>query len=163
MSVSPSSSPTPVDTGSDGPRVERSAGGVVLRETDGALHVLVIRDPYRNWGLPKGHLEEGESLSEAALREVLEETGLDQVALGEELSTIDWYFRLDGVLIHKFCTFFLMRSPGGDAAPETDEGITACVWIPLDEVDERITYDNARSVVVEARQALRSGSLALPG
>ena len=53
--------------------VERSAGGVVVRVLEGGPHFLLIRDPYRRWGLPKGHLEEGEANEAAALREVREE------------------------------------------------------------------------------------------
>ena len=57
-------------------KVEASAGGVVVRYLAGVPHVLVIRDPYKKWGLPKGHSEDGEALWETALREVSEETGL---------------------------------------------------------------------------------------
>ena len=63
-------------------KVETSAGGVVLRTIDRVVHALVIRDPYKKWGLPKGHAEDGESPVETALREVHEETGLDDLTLG---------------------------------------------------------------------------------
>lgn len=157
MSDSPSSDrPRKVRPARPRPRavVERSAGGVVLRHVDGRLHALLIRDPYQNWGLPKGHLEDGESPGEAALREVAEETGLDDLALGPELETIDWYFRSDGTLVHKFCTFFTMVSEAGEPVPEEEEGITACVWVPLERAEERITYDNAREVMGAARRLL---------
>lgn len=138
-------------------RVERSAGGVVVRTIDGRSHVLVIRDPYQNWGLPKGHVEQGEASGEAAVREVREETGLVDVVLGQELATVDWYFRAGGRLVHKFCAFYLMRSEAGAAIPELAEGITECVWLPLDEAAARISYDNAREVVLAARDLLEGG------
>jgi len=138
-------------------RIERSAGGVVVRTFDGVPHVLVIRDPYQNWGLPKGHLENGERPGEAALREVGEETGLADLVLGPELATIDWYFRAGKRLVHKFCAFYLMRSELGAPVPETEEGITECVWLPVPEAEARITYDNAREVVKAARAALADG------
>ena len=56
-------------------REEWSAGGVVLRRIRGVLHALLIKDPYGNWGLPKGHLEGTEGPQQAGLREVEEETG----------------------------------------------------------------------------------------
>ena len=56
--------------------VRRTAGGIVVRVIDGILHCLLILDRYGKWGLPKGHLEDGETLEQAALREVEEETGL---------------------------------------------------------------------------------------
>jgi len=131
-------------------REERSAGGVVLRRIEGKLHVLLIKDPYGKWGLPKGHLEGTEDPPEAGLREVGEETGLGDLELGPKLRTIDWYFRLKGHLIHKHCTFFLMVSDSGDPVPEEAEGITECRWLPLFEAIEAVEYENAREVVRDA-------------
>lgn len=140
------------------PRVERSAGGVVLRRIGGEIHVLVIRDPYGNWGLPKGHVEKGESPGGAAMREVGEETGLGGLELGPELATIDWYFRAGDRLVHKFCAFYMMWSPSGDPVPEAAEGITECRWVPLPEAEAMITYDNAREVVSVARVRVEDDS-----
>ena len=62
--------------------LEVSAGGIVFRRPEaGRPGYLLIRDSYDNWGFPKGHLEDGESPAEAALRETAEETGLEQLAL----------------------------------------------------------------------------------
>lgn len=137
--------------------VERSAGGVVIRTIDGVSHALVIRDPYKKWGLPKGHGEPDESLEETALREVREETGLEDLRLGRELVTIDWVFRAEGRRIHKFATFYLMYSDAGAPVPEEAEGITACEWVPLGEAADRISYDNASEVARAARDALQEG------
>ncbi len=137
--------------------VEKSAGGVVLREIGGVQHALVIRDPYRNWGLPKGHLENNETSGGAALREVAEETGLEDLRLGAELVTIDWYFHAQGVQIHKFTTFYLMYSDVGDPIPQKAEGISDCLWIPLVEAHNKITYDNAGEVMKLAQQVVMEG------
>lgn len=133
-------------------RIETSSGGVVYRWVDGAPHFLLIRDPYANWGLPKGHIEGGESPEEAALREVEEETGLRTLQVVAQLPTIDWYFRDHGTLIHKFCHFFLIESPDGDAIPQQDEGITACIWRPIADALNNVTYANAREVLRIAGQ-----------
>jgi 8-oxo-dGTP pyrophosphatase MutT (NUDIX family) len=144
------------------PQVERSAGGVVLRSIGGVTHALLIRDPYKKWGLPKGHLEPGESSREAAVREVGEETGLSDIFLGPQLATIDWYFRADDVVIHKFCSFYLMGSEAGDPIPCLDEGITECVWVSLDEAEKQISYDNARAVMTVARRLVEEEAEGIP-
>jgi 8-oxo-dGTP pyrophosphatase MutT (NUDIX family) len=131
-------------------RIETSAGGVIYRWRDGDAYVLLIRDGYRHWGFPKGHLEDGETPAAAALREVEEETGLRNLHLGPRLQTIDWYFRANGKLIHKFCHFFLIECPSGEPCPQTDEGITACRWLSLREALSTISYDNARDVLEQA-------------
>ena len=137
-------------------RVEHSSGGVVARRVDGTVLLLVIRDPYGKWGLPKGHLENGESSIEAALREVQEETGLTHLDPGPSLGTIDWHFRLEGDLVHKFCDYFLMVSSEGDTTPEVSEGITECRWLPVEDAIAKVAYDNAREVMVRAADVLSS-------
>ena len=138
-------------------RIEHSSGVVVARRVDGTVHLLLIRDSYGKWGLPKGHVENGESSREAALREVREETGLTHLDPGPSLGSIDWYFRLKGDLVHKFCDYFLMASPEGDTSPEVSEGITECRWLPVNEAIKTVAYDNAREVVVRAADVLNSG------
>ncbi len=130
----------------------------MVRHEDGHTRVLIIRDPYRNWGLPKGHVEPDETEAEAALREVGEETGLTDVVLKDSLGVIDWYFRMGSVLIHKYCRFFLMESRSGEPVPDASEGITECRWMTFDEALEQVAYDNARAVIQEARSRMESES-----
>ncbi|HEX2092083.1 MAG TPA: NUDIX hydrolase [Longimicrobiaceae bacterium] len=137
-------------------RVEISAGGVIFRWQGDAPHVLLIRDRYQHWGFPKGHLEGEETPADAALREVREETGLADLVLGPALQTIDWFFRFRGRLIHKYCHFYLIEAPTGDTSPQEDEGITECVWLPLAEAIEVISYDNAREVLRAAAEQLEA-------
>lgn len=136
-------------------RVETSSGGVVFRRGNPGVEFLLIRDPYANWGLPKGHIEGGETPEAAALREVEEETGLAELAVVTQLPTIDWFFRDRGKLVHKFCHFFLLECVGGEATPQLDEGITECVWQPADSALRTVSYDNAREVMQAAAAWLR--------
>ena len=137
---------------------EISAGGVVVRPTEGGTHFLLIRDSYKNWGFPNGHLEAGEQPEAAALREVSEETGLRDLVTRGLIDTIDWHFRFRGRLIHKVCHFFLMETAESRTSPQRDEGITACRWLPFDGAEELISYGNARDVLRKAREMVAASS-----
>jgi 8-oxo-dGTP pyrophosphatase MutT (NUDIX family) len=137
--------------------LEVSAGGIVFRRTpEGLTRFLLIRDSYHNWGFPKGHLEEGESPTEAARRETAEETGLAQLVLHGPIRVIDWHFRFRGRRIHKYCHFFLFESPDGEACPQVAEGITACRWLSLEDALSDLSYDNARGVLKRAGEMVRT-------
>jgi 8-oxo-dGTP pyrophosphatase MutT (NUDIX family) len=138
---------------------ETSAGGVVYRLDGGHPLFLLIRDSYQNWGFPKGHLESGERAEDAALREVREETGIEDVAVRGTIDTIDWYFRFRGRLIHKVCHFFLMETGEAVTSPQQAEGITACQWAGYDAAQLAISYSNARLVLSRARDMI----LGVPG
>ncbi len=136
-------------------KLETSAGGVVYRVHDGTPLFLLIRDSYRNWGFPKGHLEVNEQPDAAAMREVREETGLEFLSLDGAIETIDWFFRFRGKLVHKVCHFFLMHTDSARTVPQREEGITACRWAPFDEAVRLVSYANARDVLTRAHAMVR--------
>ena len=131
---------------------ETSAGGVVYRKDDAGPLFLLIRDSYQNWGFPKGHVETGERAEDAALREVREETGIDEVAIRGVIDTIDWYFRFRGRLIHKVCHFYLMETSQAITSPQHAEGITACQWVDYGAARTAISYANARQLLLRAQE-----------
>jgi 8-oxo-dGTP diphosphatase len=141
-------------------RRESSAGGVVFRtgatgEAGGNRPLfLLICDSYGKWGFPKGHLERGERADTAALREVMEETGLRSLNLVSTapIATIEWFFRLHGELIHKNCRYFLMETSAERTKPQKSEGISACKWATEEEARELLSYDNAREVLQRAHE-----------
>jgi ADP-ribose pyrophosphatase YjhB (NUDIX family) len=135
-------------------RAETSAGGIVYRLDNGEPRYLLIRDSYKNWGFPKGHLEGGEQPEAAAVREVGEETGVKDLAMRGLIGTIEWHFRFRGDLIHKVCHFFLMESGRSRTAPQRTEGITACRWTTYRDAERMVSYRNARAVLRRAHQMI---------
>ena len=137
-------------------REETSAGGVVVHRNGNGFRYLVIRDSYGNWGFPKGHVEPGETLEAAALREVREETGLSNVRIRAALAPVDWQFTFNGERIHKTCHFFLMETADVATTPQADEGISACEWREFVEAERTVTYENARLALRTANAAVMS-------
>jgi 8-oxo-dGTP diphosphatase len=124
--------------------VIEAAGGVVWRRGErGDIHVLLIHRPRRNdWSLPKGKLEKGERATEAALREVLEETGL-RCELGAPVGTARYRDRRGR---SKRVRYWAMRPTGGRfrRCAEVDE----IRWMPIVEAASHLT--SHRDVVVIA-------------
>ena len=128
-----------------------SAGGVVLAELHPDAPVaLVAHRSVRGslqWTLPKGAQEPGESVEQAALREVREETGLEAELIGP-LDTIDYWFvwAPDQTRYHKFVHYFLMRAVGGDFA-EHDHEMEDADWFEPAQARRRMSFANERRLL----------------
>lgn len=107
-------------------KVVEAAGGVVTNK-DG--EVLFIRRMGK-WDLPKGKIEKGESVEQAALREVEEETGISELILEEFINhTFHIYTEKNGEKILKTTYWFRMKFVGNQTPkPQTEEGISEVSW-----------------------------------
>ena len=127
-----------------GPKAVReyTAGGVVFRRVEGNVEILMIQDLLGRWTIPKGHVEEGESLEQTALREVAEETGLTQFRLGEKLDKLHFFYRKEGKLIFMTTHVYLMEAVGDTDAVivEDSEGIVDARWFTSEEALGLIEY-----------------------
>ncbi len=131
--------------------VERSAGGVVGREEDGQLQVVLIAtENGARWGLPKGLVERGEDSLVTAAREVAEETGLHGRLLWQLSSIEYWYRRGTATRVHKFVDFYLFAYESGDVA-DHDWEVEVAAWFPVDEAIERTSYRTEKDVLRQAR------------
>ena len=110
----------------------QAAGGVVVR--DGRVAV-VHRPKYEDWTLPKGKLDPSEGFEEAALREVLEETGL-RCTLGPELVSSNY---VDGRGRPKVVRYWAMTVAEAFERQPDDE-VDAMAWLPIDTAERRLTY-----------------------
>lgn len=138
-------------------RHEVSAGGVVYRKGDAGIEIcLAARRTRRGdlvWGLPKGAVELEETPESAAVREVLEETGLEAEIEGD-LGTIRYFYVWEGVRVRKQVRFFLMRATGGDVASH-DEEMEDVRWFAMRRAPKRAAYRGEREVIERAVEQLR--------
>ena len=121
------------------------------------LAAIRPRGRERIWALPKGHIDDGESAAETAMREVREETGVEG-ALVEKLGDIRYVYTASwegasGERIFKVVSFFLLRAGRGRIG-EIDEAMRIEVaearWLPLDEAPRLLSYDGERKMAAKA-------------
>lgn len=136
---------------------EYSAGGVVFRKIADRTEVLLIHDRFGRMTLPKGHLEEGETETEAAVREVREETGIEARIVGDPLGVISYQFESHGKgLVTKRVTYFLMEAVSGTTKAQTEE-IRDAFWYPLERVADihaERGYENNQAILERAVKRL---------
>jgi 8-oxo-dGTP pyrophosphatase MutT (NUDIX family) len=147
-------------SGGGGTALEReiSAGGVVVRGRAVVVIVPTRRAPdgARVLGLPKGHVDPGETPLQAAEREVREETGVVAEPLGELGEARYWYMR-DGRAVAKSVFFYLFRYTGGSTDDHDDE-VEDARWIALTEAQTALTYASEREMVTRALARVAEGA-----
>jgi 8-oxo-dGTP diphosphatase len=119
------------------------AGGVVVRRDGAALRYLVVtsKTESRSWVLPKGRIEPGESPSQAAIREVLEEAGVD-ASVRELLDTIEFVGRKGPVRAE----FFLMELVRDGASSEDRDK----KWLELAEALDALPFPGTQELILKA-------------
>jgi 8-oxo-dGTP diphosphatase len=118
----------------------QAAGGVVL-DDEGRV-VIVHRQRYDDWSLPKGKLDPGESFQEAALREVEEETGL-RCSLGEELDPVRYRDNKDRPKVVRYWLMSVEDDPGFVPNDEVDE----LRWVTPGQAVELLSYPHDAELV----------------
>lgn len=120
-----------------------AAGGIVKNEKE---EILFIRR-HNKWDLPKGKVEENESLETTALREIGEECGVYDLEIKNFLITTYHIYKIQKYML-KATHWYLMQTtkPDVQLVPQTEEGIEAVVWKGRDEIKEaeKDTFQNIK-------------------
>jgi ADP-ribose pyrophosphatase YjhB (NUDIX family) len=152
----------PADEAAEPTITEYSAGGVVFKQTPRGYEIAFIKDPYGKWAFAKGHVETGETLEQAAVRETREEMGLRSLRLVAPLGRIKLLFEdryrqeTKGRMIRKYVHYFLMQAaPGAFGKPQKTEKIRAMTWVPLEQAIDKSGYEDVRPLIMKATKLLR--------
>jgi 8-oxo-dGTP diphosphatase len=116
-----------------------AAGGIVLRQAKPPLIAVVRLRKGNEWVLPKGKLDDGETPRDAAMREVLEETGHD-VSVHEFLGTLAYDAGGRSKIVH-----YWRMDAGGKPTRDLMHDVSAVDWLPLKAAVERLSRDHERA------------------
>ena len=108
----------------------KAAGGVVSNPDDERL--MIFR--FGKWDLPKGHVEKGETIRYAAVREVEEETGAKNLAADRCIAKTYHIYYMDGRWILKQTAWYNMTTFSTVLTPQTEEGIEKAVWVTQEQM-----------------------------
>jgi len=135
---------------------EISAGGVVYWVQNDQIKLLMIEDRNQKWTLPKGKVEEGETFSETALREIYEETGI-KGQLVKPLDTIHYvYYLQDQSKVEKEVHYFLIKALSSVIETQISE-INKAKWFSFEEAwekQEKHGYENNQPILKHALENL---------
>jgi bis(5'-nucleosidyl)-tetraphosphatase len=134
---------------------ERSAGLLLFRNESGEKLFLLLHYPSGHWDFIKGKIEKNESPKEAALREASEETGITDIEFidGYE-ERIQYVFQHERRTIRKEVVFFLAKTRSSDVVISNEH--LDFVWLKFDEALNRITYQNAKNLLLKSKSLLSS-------
>ena len=132
---------------------EKSCGTVVYHKKNKGYEFLLLHYPEGHWDFPKGHVEEGESETETAIRELAEETGIKDGKIQKDFrESMHYFFRNNGNLISKDVIFFLVEASDQDV--EISHEHQNFMWLSYKEAYQKITFDNAKEILKKAFEFL---------
>ena len=138
---------------------EISAGAIVFRKDKNGIKFLLLHYPHGHWDFPKGHVEKGEKEIDAAIREIKEETGIDDlkfiIGFNEKISY--WYVE-DGEKRFKEVYLFLAETKKEEVKLSYEH--VGYEWLEYEKALERLTYNNSKEVLKKAWDWLKKVGIA---
>lgn len=115
--------------------LERAAGGIVFKENS-VLSIYRLK----RWDFPKGHVEMGETDNQTAIREVMEETGIDELSICKDLGYTYYVFSRNNQFILKETHWYQMQTTSNKIlVAQAEEGIEKATWIPINNINTVIS------------------------
>lgn len=131
---------------------EKSCGAIVYRKSHGNTEILLIKNVNSgHWSFPKGHVEANESEMETAEREIKEETGIDVILDPTFRETVSYSPKKDTI---KMVVYFLAKAKNFEFNPQEEE-ISEARWVHVGHATTLLTYENDRTIVNKAKQAIK--------
>jgi ADP-ribose pyrophosphatase YjhB (NUDIX family) len=138
---------------------EPTAGGIVFRRNSNSqIEILLIQDAKDRWTIPKGHIEEGESPRDTAMREITEETGVKNMRVDSWIGKIDFRYRRQSSLVLMTTQIYLVEALGNTNLLNKEEWMNGIRWFSAMEAFDAIEYEDIGKLILLALKRLRKGN-----
>jgi len=135
---------------------EKSCGAIVYRYAGDILMVLILKHRHGgHWSFPKGHVEQGETEEETALREVFEETGV-HIEIQPDFHFAVEYSPKPGTM--KKVVYFLGKALNTELVMQEEE-IRELKWVPIKDAYNLVTFDNDRMLISKASKSITGSEI----
>lgn len=140
---------------------EPTAGGVVFRRNpkNSQIEILLIQDAKDRWTIPKGHIEEGESSKETAMREVGEETGLKDIKVLNWLGKINFRYRRQQSLVLMTTEIFLVHAIKNSDDIRPEDWMNGIQWFSTADALDKIEYEDIGKIILIGLKKIRQAGL----
>jgi tRNA nucleotidyltransferase (CCA-adding enzyme) len=143
---------------------EIAAGALIFRRDKGKpLFLFIYSGRNKIWGFPKGHLEQGETEKDAAVREIREETGIGDLCFLEGFREEEVYPAVsnrgpyNGTTIEKHSIYFLCETTAADIRVDNDE-IVDYRWLSRSDGEKLLAFDSLKRILGKAEMFVRERS-----
>ncbi len=139
---------------------EPTSGGIIFRHDEkGDIEILLIQDTKDRWTIPKGHIEEGETAQQTAVREIGEEVGLFDIDVLGWLGKIHFRYRRIDRLVLMTTQIYLVRANGDPNSIKKEEWMNGIKWFKFNEALDAIEYEDIGTLMLLAKKRIRQEKL----
>lgn len=139
---------------------EATAGGIVWRrDKNGGIEILLIQDIKDRWTIPKGHIEEGETAQQTAVREIGEEVGLHKVEVQGWLGKIHFRYRRVDKLVLMTTQIYLVKALGDTNAIQKEDIMNDIRWFKFHDALEVVEYEDIGKLMLLGMKKIRQENL----
>ncbi|MDO4978834.1 MAG: NUDIX domain-containing protein [Candidatus Saccharibacteria bacterium] len=140
---------------------EPTSGGIVFRMTPDQkdIEILLIQDSKNRWTIPKGHIEQGETAKDTAIREIGEEAGLQHISVLTWLGKIHFKYRRADKLVLMTTQVYLVRAVDANETPKKEKWMHSIKWFSFTDALEAIEYEDIEKLMLIARKKIRAGEV----
>jgi len=134
-----------------------TAGCFLVRQKEGVWEIILIykrwAEDNQGWNPPKGHVEKGESLEEAAIRETAEETGYKNMEIVEPLETLHLEYQWDDGYLHKKTVHYFLAKLVNDEkgkyklSKQEKNSTLKVEWMSLEEAKKNLMFNDEREIL----------------